>query len=394
MENNLSALGYQKWTVPLPMEYGPGARHKLVELCQEFNISRPIIITDQGSLNLPFVGQMQQALTVAGLECGLFGGIEPNPTDASVMAGASAYQAWDADGIIALGGGSGLDGGKAVALIARQQRCGLWAFDFDHPVPAGFSAADFPPVITIPTTAGTGAETESTAMLTDSKRGIKGCVWHPKARPAAVILDPELTQSLPANLTAWTGCDAIIHALEAYFVPSFNPLSDGAALQALSLLWTSIDTAVNNGQDLEARGKMLIGSCLAGVAFLKGLGLVHALSHMVGATYNTHHGLTNAVILPVVLRFNEQDISRRLKPVAQALDLPDASFETFYNAVCAKLDSLNIPKSLSILGVKHADVTEVARKSFGDPARLTNPRDSSLEQLEALLKQAIDQARH
>nr|WP_178117628.1 iron-containing alcohol dehydrogenase [Pseudomonas sp. R5(2019)] len=376
------------------MEYGPGVRNKLVELCQALNISRPMIITDQGSLNLPFVGQMQQALTAAGLECGLFGGIEPNPTDASVLAGASAYQAWDADGIIALGGGSGLDGGKAVALIARQQRCGLWEFDFDRPVPAGFSAADFPPVITIPTTAGTGAETESTAMLTDSKRGIKGCVWHPKARPAAVILDPELTQSLPANLTAWTGCDAIIHALEAYFVPSFNPLSDGAALQALSLLWSSIDTAVNNGQDLEARGKMLIGSCLAGVAFLKGLGLVHALSHMVGATYNTHHGLTNAVILPVVLRFNEQDISPRLKPVAQALDLPDASFETFYNAVCAKLDSLNIPKSLSILGVKHADVTEVARKSLGDPARLTNPRDSSLEQLQTLLKQAIDQARH
>lgn len=394
MENNLSALNHQKWNVPVPMEYGPGVRSKLVELCQEFNISRPMIITDQGSLNLPFVGQMQQALTEAGLECGLFGGIEPNPTDASVRAGASAYQAWDADGIIALGGGSGLDGGKAVALIARQQRCGLWEFDFDRPVPAGFGAADFPPVITIPTTAGTGAETESTAMLTDSKRGIKGCVWHPKARPAAVILDPELTQSLPANLTAWTGCDAIIHALEAYFVPSFNPLSDGAALQALSLLWTSIDTAVNNGQDLEARGKMLIGSCLAGVAFLKGLGLVHALSHMVGATYNTHHGLTNAVILPVVLRFNEQDISRRLKPVAQALDLPDASFETFYNAVCAKLDSLNIPKSLSILGVNHADVTEVARKAFGDPARLTNPRDSSHEQLEALLKQAIDQARH
>ncbi|MCY1392280.1 NAD-dependent methanol dehydrogenase [compost metagenome] len=394
MENNLSALNYQKWTVPLPMEYGPGVRSKLVELCQAFNIRRPIIITDQGSLNLPFVGEMQRALTAAGLACGLFGGIEPNPTDAAVMAGAAAYQAWDADGIIALGGGSGLDGGKAVALIARQQRCGLWAFDFDQPVPAGFTAADFAPVIAIPTTAGTGAETESTAMVTDSQRGIKGCVWHPKARPVAVILDPELTQSLPANLTAWTGFDAIIHALEAYFVPSFNPLSDGAALQALTLLWGSIDTAVSNGQDLEARGKMLIGSCLAGVAFLKGLGLVHALSHMVGATYNTHHGLTNAIILPVVLRFNEAHISPRLKPVAEALDLPDAGFETFYNAICAKLDALSIPKSLSALGVQHGDVEQVARKALGDPARSTNPRDSSLEQLEALLTQAIDQARH
>ncbi|MGE8154763.1 iron-containing alcohol dehydrogenase [Pseudomonas vancouverensis] len=393
MENNLSALNRQTWTVPLPMEYGPGARHQLVELCRAFNISRPIIITDQGSLSLPFVGQMQQALTDAGLVCGVYGGIEPNPTDTSVIAGAAAYQAWEADGIIALGGGSGLDGGKAVALIARQTRCDLWAFDFDKPVPSVFSAADFPPVITIPTTAGTGAETESTAMLTDTARGIKGCVWHPRARPAAVILDPELTRSLPANLTAWTGCDAIIHALEAYFVPSFNPLSDGAALQALNLLWSSIDTAVHQGQDLEARGKMLIGSCLAGVGFLKGLGLVHALSHMVGATYNTHHGLTNAIILPVVLRFNRAEILPRLKPVAQAMDLPDARFETFYSAICTLLDRLNIPKSLSELGVRHADISAVARKAMGDPARLTNPRDSTLEELENLLAQAIDQGR-
>lgn len=375
------------------MEYGPGARHELVALCKQFNIQRPFIITDQGSLNLPFVAEIQHALNDAGLACGLYGGIEPNPTDRTIVAGAQAYQAWDADGIIALGGGSGLDGAKAVALIARQQRCDLWAFDFDQPVPQGFHANDFAPVITIPTTAGTGAETESTAMVTDTRRGIKGCVWHPLARPSAVILDPELTRSLPANLTAWTGLDAIIHALEAYFVPSFNPLSDGAALQALDLLWHSIDTAVHQGQDLEARGKMLIGSCLAGVAFLKGLGLVHALSHMVGATYNTHHGLTNAIILPVVLRFNQAQISARLKPVAQVLDLPDERFDTFYNAVCTLLDRLNIPKSLAALGVQHADIDALALKSMGDPARLTNPRDSSLEQLKALLARAIDHAR-
>ncbi|MCU1727840.1 iron-containing alcohol dehydrogenase [Pseudomonas sp. 7P_10.2_Bac1] len=393
MQNTLSALIPQKWTVPLPMEYGPGARHELVALCKQFNIQRPFIITDQGSLNLPFVAEIQHALNDAGLACGLYGGIEPNPTDRTIVAGAQAYQAWDADGIIALGGGSGLDGAKAVALIARQQRCDLWAFDFDQPVPQGFHADDFAPVITIPTTAGTGAETESTAMVTDTRRGIKGCVWHPLARPSAVILDPELTRSLPANLTAWTGLDAIIHALEAYFVPSFNPLSDGAALQALDLLWHSIDTAVHQGQDLEARGKMLIGSCLAGVAFLKGLGLVHALSHMVGATYNTHHGLTNAIILPVVLRFNQAQISARLKPVAQVLDLPDDRFDTFYNAVCTLLDRLNIPKSLAALGVQHADIDALALKSMGDPARLTNPRDSSLEQLKALLAHAIDHAR-
>ncbi|MDU7557039.1 MAG: iron-containing alcohol dehydrogenase [Pseudomonas sp.] len=387
MQNTLSALLPQKWTVPLPMEYGPGARHELAALCNQFGISRPFIITDQGSLNLPFVAELQHALNAAGLACGLYGGIEPNPTDSTIVAGAQAYQAWDADGIIALGGGSAMDAAKAISVLLTHD-----GIVEDYEGAFALKNAVLP-IVSIPTTAGTGAETESTAMVTDTRRGIKGCVWHPLARPSAVILDPELTRSLPANLTAWTGFDAIIHALEAYFVPTFNPLSDGAALQALDLLWHSIDTAVQQGQDLEARGKMLIGSCLAGVAFLKGLGLVHALSHMVGATYNTHHGLTNAIILPVVLRFNQAEISPRLKPVAQVLDLPDAEFETFYTAICAKLDSLNIPKSLAELGVKHADIDALATKSLGDPARLTNPRDSSLEQLKTLLAHAIDHAR-
>jgi len=389
-----SPLSRQQWMLPVPVEYGPGARSALSVLCLRHGMRAPLIVTDAGTANLPFVQELLEQLQRAGLRCAVYSGIEANPTDLSVERGAAFYRDWKADGVVALGGGSGLDAGKAIALIAAQSRAGLWGFDFDCPVATGFKAADFPPVICVPTTAGTGAETESTAMLTDTRRRIKGCVWHPLARPVAVILDPELTLGLPANLTAWTGMDAIIHALEAWFVPSFNPLCDGAAIQALSLMWDALPVVVADGSDLQARGRMLAGSCLAGVAFNKGLGLVHALSHMVGAAYNTHHGLTNAIILPVVLRFNREVIELRLTDVCHAMGQPDADFETFYRAICERLDELNIPKNLAAIGVNREDVAVIAAKAFHDPARVTNPRDSDLPQLEELLAHAIDQARN
>lgn len=394
LTHSLSPLGRQTWNLPQPIEYGPGARDSLLALCQLNGIHSPLIVTDIGSLKLPFLAELRDQLNAGGLRCGLYGGIEANPSDRNVMDGVQAFKAWVADGVIAVGGGSGLDGGKAIALMAYQTTHDLWDFDYDKASPQGLTAKDFPPVITIPTTAGTGAETESTAMLTDTAREIKGCVWHPLARPVAVILDPELTRTLPARLTAWTGCDALVHALEAYFVPTFNPLCDGAALQALGLIWPSLEQAVNEGGDLAARGRMLVGSYLAGVAFNKGLGLVHALSHMVGATYNTHHGLTNAIILPTVLRFNRPAIEDRLQPVCQAIGLPTHDFETFYTAICRKLDALDIPQRLADLDIGTQHIAGIARKAFLDPARMTNPRESDITQLEMLLHQAIEHARN
>lgn len=389
-----SPLSRQQWTLPVPVEYGPGARTALAALCIRHGMRAPLIVTDASTATLPFTRELLDQLNDAGLRGALYADIEANPTDRSVENGAAFYRTCNADGIVALGGGSGLDAGKAITLIASQSRAGLWEFDFDRPVAQGFQAADFPQVICVPTTAGTGAETESTAMLTDTQRGIKGCVWHPLARPAAVILDPELTLGLPANLTAWTGMDAIIHALEAWFVPSFNPLCDAVALQALSLMWDALPVAVADGSDLHARGRMLAGSCLAGVAFNKGLGLVHALSHMVGATCNTHHGLTNAIILPVVLTFNRPVIEARLAPVCHAMGLPSDDFTAFYAAICARLDALDIPESLAAIGVPRERLNEIAAKALLDPARGTNPRGSDLAQLEHLLSQAIDQARN
>jgi alcohol dehydrogenase class IV len=394
MIDQRSLLLRQQWTLPVPVEYGPGARSELSALCLRHGLRAPLIVTDAGTAALPFTLELLQQLKDAGLRCALYADIEANPTDRSVEKGAAFYRDWKADGVVALGGGSGLDAGKAIALIAAQSGSGLWDFDFDRPVVEGFRAADFPPVICVPTTAGTGAETESTAMITDTRRRIKGCVWHPLARPAAVILDPELTLGLPANLTAWTGMDAVIHALEAWFVPSFNPLCDGAALQALELMWDALPVAVANGSDLEARSRMLAGSCLAGVAFNKGLGLVHALSHMVGAACNTHHGLTNAIILPVVLEFNRGVIESRLAPVCRAMGLPRDDFDTFYQAICTRLDALDIPKSLAAIGVPREALVEIAAKAMLDPGRATNPRDSDLPQLEQLLSNALHQARN
>jgi alcohol dehydrogenase class IV len=230
-------------------------------------------------------------------------------------------------------------------------------------------------------------------MVTNTTRAIKGCVWHPRHRPLAAILDPELTVGLPPKLTAWTGCDALVHAIEAYCVPSWHPICDGVALEAMGLIHRWLGVAVDQPGNLEARGAMLAGSCLAGVAFLKGLGLVHALSHMIGATYDTHHGLTNAVLLPVVLRYNRGAISDKVPAMCRAMDLPGGGFDDLYGATVALLDRLDIPRGLADLGVEPDRAREIAKKALTDAAAATNPAPANLAQIEELLLEGIRQAR-
>ena len=255
------------------------------------------------------------------------------------------------------------------------------------------SGGAFPPLITIPTTAGTGAETESTAMITDTLRKMKWCVWHPELKPALALLDPELTLGLPPHLTAWTGVDALVHAIEAYCVPGFNPLCDGLALEGMRLIAEGLPRAVRAPDDLEARGAMLVGSCLAGIAFLKGLGLVHAISHMVGAEYDTQHGLTNAILLPAVLDFNAPEIGDKIPPMAQAMGLKEPSFEAFHGWVCELLDALDIPKTLAEIGVPADCAPRIAAKALQDSAAGTNPRGLSVQDIEAVLHQALTRGR-
>ena len=381
------------WTFPVPVLFGPGRLAELGEICQSNGIKRPLIVTDRASRELPFVQAAQDAVAAAGLSSDVFSEVSPNPTDHDAATGLQVFRQGQHDAVIALGGGSGMDAGKAISLLAGSSERGLWVYDYDVDVDESLKASDFPPLICIPTTAGTGAETESTAMVTDTQAYVKRCVWHPTHKPLAAILDPAVTVGLPRNLTAWTGCDAMVHAIEAYSIRDFNPLCDGMALEGLRLVYRWLPEALADPTSLQARGGMLAGSCLAGISFLKGLGLVHSISHMVGAEYNTQHGLTNAVILPVVLRYNAPAITDKIGPMSQAMGLETTDFNSFHDAICQRLDDCDIPRSLVDLGVEESAVDRLAEKAHGDAATGTNPRASTPADIAELIREAMVGAR-
>ena len=385
-------LNPQDWSFPVPIKYGPG---RLVEAgghCIMMGVHNPLIVTDRGSHKLPFIGQLQNHLINSGLTVGLYSDISPNPKDTEIGAGRAQFISGGHDAIIAIGGGSAMDGGKSICLTANND-IDLWAFEYEQKAPEINANQSFPKLITIPTTAGTGAETESTAMVTHVEKGMKFCVWHPELKPSLVLLDPELTIGLPANLTAWTGADAMTHAIEAYLVPGFNPLCDGLALEGLALVSKWLQISVNEPHNMKARGAMLVGSCLGGIAFLKGLGLVHAISHMVGAEFDTQHGLTNAVVLPVVLRFNLPGQELKVQRMAQAMGLEDTSTESFIRHIEGVLDDINIPNSLSDLDIPMASAQRLAEKSILDSAAQTNPRTATVPEISTLIEEAILKAR-
>lgn len=320
----------------------------------------------------------------------VFSGISPNPQDSEVDIGSRAYQKGGHDAIIAIGGGSAMDSGKAICLTANND-INLWAFEYSQPSPEIINP--FPTLITIPTTAGTGAETESTAMVTYMENGMKFCIWHPELKPSLALLDPKLTVGLPKALTAWTGVDAMVHSIEAYCVPNFNPLCDGLALEGLATVTKWLPIAVLEPENLSARGGMLVGSCLAGISFSKGLGLVHTISHMVGAEFDTQHGLTNAIILPVVLRYNLPGMEDKVRRMAEAMRLKDKSVEGFIIAIETFLDRLEIPKSLSEIGVPINCTQRITEKAILDSAAETNPRNATVNQIYEITKTSILKAR-
>ena len=376
------------WSFPVPISYGPGRLQEVGQRAAQMALKNPLIVTDRGSAGLPFIEALQGSLGDAGVGCQVFSDVPPNPRDSDITLARDRYLEGGHDSVIAIGGGSGMDAGKATALIAHNDY-DIWQFDFNRDTPELPHHHRFPPLICIPTTAGTGAETESTAMVTHTERGMKLCVWHPGLKPSLVLLDPEITVGLPLSLTAWTGIDALVHAIEAYCVPDFHPMCDGIALEALELIARYLPVAVSEPGNLIARGGMQIGACLAGVAFLKGLGLVHAISHMVGADFDTHHGLTNAIALPAVLRFNATHIADKVPALARALGADGDDFETFYACVCGLLDRLAIPRSLSEIGVPVESSAVIAEKAVLDAAAGTNPRSASIEELEQLIVEVI-----
>jgi alcohol dehydrogenase class IV len=385
-------LDHKDWGFPVPIFYGPGRISHIGSICKNLEIKNPLVVTDRGSWKLPFIQEMRSLLSRDGISSELFFEISPNPIGDEIGAGCNAYRDGKHDSIIGIGGGSGMDGAKAICLTVNND-IDLWAFDYNKPVPQVAGTNPFPKLITIPTTAGTGAETESTAMVTHSEKGMKFCLDHPQLKISAAVLDPVLTVGLPPNLTAWTGVDALTHAIEAYIVPDFHPLCDGAAIEALKLIDKFLVTSVEEPENLEARGGMLVGSCLAGISFLKGLGFVHAISHMVGAEFDTQHGLTNAIVLPVVLRYNLPSLDEKRRQMADALNINDKTTDGFVGEIEATLNRLDIPRSLSSIGVPLDCASRVAEKAMFDSAASTNPVKGNSSDIKALIERSISEAR-
>lgn len=390
--NDSSMLLAHDWIFPIPIAYGPGRLAEIGQRCKALGVRNPLIVTDNGSRNLGFITRLVDLLSEGGLQSAVFSGISPNPIDSEIGIGRAAFRQGNHDAIIAIGGGSAMDGAKAICLTANNE-IDLWDFEFEQTSPFISDENRFPVLITIPTTAGTGAETESTAMVTHTEKAMKFCVWHSELKPSLALLDPELTVGLPAGLTAWTGADALVHAIEAFLVPGFHPLCDAVALEALSLIARWLPTAVAEPTNIMARGGMHVGSCLAGISFLKGLGLVHAISHMVGAEFNTHHGNTNAILLPVVLRFNLPGMEEKVRRMADAMEISDHSVAGFIAAIEGILDEIRIPKSLSEIGVPMDCAERIASKALKDSAAKTNPRSASLDEVRVLIETALQKAR-
>ena len=385
-------LSHQNWTFPVPIRYGPGRIKELSKICQNKGIKKPLVVTDNGSKNLKFIINILNDLEVHQIKPGLFSNISPNPRDTEILEGKLNFNNGNYDGIIAIGGGSGMDGGKSISLVANNDY-DIWDFEWEKKPPKINEDNKFPPLICIPTTAGTGAETESSAMVTDTKLFVKWCIAHPEQKPIEVILDPELTLELPKNLTAWTGVDALVHAIEAYVIDDFHPLCDASAIEGLRLIYPNLPNVYSDPSNLVARGKMLVGSCLAGISFLKGLGFVHAISHMVGAEFDTQHGLTNAIVLPAVLRFNEKVISEKVPIMCQAMNLKNKDFDYFYQSICELLNQLDIPKNLKDIGIKESSINSLSKKALTDSAFATNPRTASLQEMKDIISQSIFEGR-
>ena len=382
----------QDWTFPTSIRYGPERIKELIEICNQKGIKRPMIVTDKGSKDLNFINDILSDLKKNNLDPKIFANISPNPKDVEIILGKSEFLNGNHDAIIAIGGGSGMDGGKAISLIANNDY-DIWDFEWEKTPVSIDEKNNFPPLICIPTTAGTGAETESSAMVTDTKLLVKWCIAHPQQKPFEVILDPELTLGLPKNLTAWTGIDALVHAIEAYVINDFHPLCDGAAIEGLRLIYPNLPIVYENGSDLSSRGKMLVGSCLAGISFLKGLGFVHAISHMIGAEFDTQHGLTNAIILPSVLRYNKDSLGTKIPIMCEAMGIKKNNFEYFYQSICDLLDKLEIPKNLSEIGVDDTTIERIAKKAMKDSAFSTNPKTASLKDMKGLIETTIHDGR-
>ena len=385
-----SAALHGNWGYPTSIRFGAGRIGELPDACRELAIARPLLVTDPGLAPLPMVTGAVRACEEAGLGCGLFADVRGNPVEANVVNGLAALRAGNHDGVIAFGGGSALDAGKAIALMVGQSRP-IWDFEDREDWWTRVDEAGMVPVVAVPTTSGTGSETGRASAITDTRSDpVKRIIFHPAMMPGRVILDPELTAGLPADLTAAVGMDALSHCLEAFSSPVFHPLAQGIALEGVRLVHTALPAAVADGADIAARARMQVAASMGSTAFQKGLGAMHSLSHPCGAVLDTHHGLTNAVVMPYVLDFNRPAIDGRMDALARYLDLPSPSFSAVLDWVLDLRERIGIPHTLKDIGVDESYAARLAPMAAADPSSPTNPVPLDADNLEALYLRAIN----
>jgi len=377
------------WNYPTDIRFGINRINELADVCIELGLSAPLIVTDPSLAQLPMIDDALTNCQQAGLDCAIFSEIKSNPTIDNIDAGTAAYQRGGHDGVIAFGGGSALDAGKAIALMVGQHGS-LWDYEDVADNWRRVNAKVIAPLIAIPTTAGTGSEVGRAAVITDPTQHLKRLIFHPKMLPKIVILDPQLTVNLPAHLTAATGMDALSHALEAYCAPNFHPMAEGIALEAIRLIKEHLPIATSNGEDLIARSQMMVASTMGATAFQRGLGAMHALAHPLGALYDSHHGLLNAVLMPYVIVANRSAIEPRIERLARYLQLPDSSFDGFVQWIISLRQQLSIPHTLTEMGIVDCDTKRVAQMAAVDPSAASNPIGFSADQYQEICRCAIN----
>jgi alcohol dehydrogenase class IV len=375
------------WSYPTAIKFGAGRISELGDACAAAGMKRPLLVTDRGLASMAITQNALDLMEQAGLGRAMFADVDANPTEVNLAAGLEVYKSGNHDGVIAFGGGSGLDLGKMVAFMSGQTRP-LWDYEdigdwWTRADPAGIA-----PIVAVPTTAGTGSEVGRASVITNSQTHVKKIIFHPKVLPAVVICDPELTVGMPKMITAGTGMDAFAHCLEAYSSPHYHPMSQGIALEGLRLVNTYLPRAYKDGTDLEARAHMMSAAMMGAVAFQKGLGAIHALSHPVGAVFNTHHGTTNAAVMSACLAFNRPAIEDRIEQASAYLGIA-GGFDGFAARVVELNEMFSIPKGLTAMGVDASRLDELTDMALQDPSVGGNPVEMTKENTRALFDAAM-----
>ena len=376
------------WNYPTSVWVGENRIEDLSQACNNLNISNPLFVTDKDLINLDMVKNIILELKKNFNNLSIFSNFSGNPFGENVEEGVLEFKKNKCDGVIAFGGGSGLDVGKAIAFMSGQSRP-IWDFEDIGDYWKRANENTIAPIIAVPTTAGTGSETGRASAIINKKTGIKKIIFHPKFLPSIVILDPVLTVDLSPRMTAATGMDALAHNLEAFCAPGFHPMADGIAIEGIKLIKKSLLKAYENGKDIEARKDMLAAASMGSTAFQKGLGAIHSLSHPVNAQFNVHHGLSNAIFMPYVLSFNKEEIEDKIVSICDYLNL-NKNFNDFLNWILDLRKKLKIPHTLSeVVDEKIIDLNKISKMALDDPSTSGNPKKLNLSDLEKLYKNSL-----